>query len=545
MDLRELLGLIKRRWLPIVLMVALGGAAAIGFTQNQQKLYTAQAILLVQPGSGATTSDLNDGAVFVARVVQTYANLARTPVVLDPVGEKLGLGNGGSLAAHVTASITSGTTFLTVRATWSNPETAAALANGVADQLDVAVSDIAPRQGGNAALVVSTITPATPPSKPSSPDLMANLAVGLLGGLVVGLGYVLLVSALDVRVRTASDVRRITSVPVLGEIAKRGRPSKSTIARTNPWAEDYRRVRTNLRLLDVDERASTIVVTSCTSGEGAVHVAFSLARTAVEGGLRVALVEADLRSPSLARSLGLVGGLGLGDVLTLGAEFGDVLEDVDGVDVLHAGAQVRNPGDLITSVRMTELVQALAERYELVVIATPPLLAVTDGAAVGAAAEGVVLVVGRPKITRDQLGEAVTALKMAGARLLGIVINDASDETPTRLPVRGARSGRSYAAQFEPVPTAAPSPEASSEAPSPEAPSAELAPDASSQESSPEASPHESSTAASSPGSSTELVADSAPEERRADAGSEPEDGAPRLEGQDDALTPWAGASAP
>lgn len=438
MDLRELLGALRKQWVPILALTLVGAAAAFAFSVNQQKMWTAQATILVRPAAGQSTADLNSGAVFVERVVGTYAALARTPVVLDPVAEQLGLPSSDTLRGKVSASLNSGTTFITVSATWPDAEGAARVANAVADEMQIAIADVAPRQQDQPSVVVRSIAPAVAPESPSSPDVTANVLVGTFAGFLLGLGFVLLRSALDSRVRTVADARRLTSSPVLGEIAPPRRPSRHAIPDADPWAEDYRRLRTNLRLLDVSERPASVVVTSCTADEGSATVGLGLARTAVEGGLRTVLVEADLRRPRLAGDLRLPPGPGLSELVTTRGDVGAAVHVVDGVDVVPAGAAVANPGDVVTSPAMGDLLAELVKDYDLVVCVAPPVLTVTDAAALGAGTHGVVLVVGRPRVTSDQVTEAVNALEMAGASLLGVVLNDAADVAPARLSRRAA-----------------------------------------------------------------------------------------------------------
>lgn len=438
MDLRELLGALRKQWVPIVALTLVGAVAAFAFSVNQQKMWTAQATILVRPAAGQNTADLNSGAVFVERVVGTWAALARTPVVLDPVADELGLDSSRPLQGRVNAAITSGTTFITISATWPDAAGAARVADAVAAEMGVAIVDVAPRQQDQPSIVVLPVAPAVPPGSPSSPDIPANILVGTFAGFLLGLGFVLLRSALDSRVRTVADARRLTSSPVLGEIAPPRRPSRSTIPDADPWAEDYRRLRTNLRLLDVSERPASVVVTSCTADEGSATVGLGLARTAVEGGLRAILVEADLRHPRLAQDLRLPAGQGLSDLVASRGDIASVVHVIDGVDVLPAGASVANPGDVVTSPAMADLLSRLVEAYDLVVCVTPPVLTVTDAAALGAVTHGVVLVVGRPRVTSDQVTEAVTALEMAGASLLGVVLNDAAAVAPARLSRRAA-----------------------------------------------------------------------------------------------------------
>ncbi|GIG28929.1 polysaccharide biosynthesis tyrosine autokinase [Cellulomonas marina] len=427
MDLRDLVAHLKRSWAPVALLTLLGGAVAFGFVANQPKTYSASARVLVAPN--ASSSDLNGGASFVERVVVTYAALVRTPVVLEPVAEELGYPGGDALLGSVTASVDSGTTFITVYAEQQDPAAAAALADALADQLGEAILDVAPAQDGVSAVSVSTVAQATVPSTASSPDIPVTTAFGAVLGFIVGLGFVLLRAALDTRVRTEADLRRLTPAPVVGVLSSRERAG---MAGGRTWGEDYRRLRTNLRLLNEAQRPRSVVVASSSGTSGTAAVAFNLARAAAEGGLKVCLVEADLRRPSLAQSFNLPEQPGLGDVLAGTAVISGALHQVDGVAVMPAGVTTLSPADVVTSPDMARLLAELTASYDLVVADAPPLPQVTDAAALGAVAEGVVLVVERSRVTRDQVAAAVGALDLAGARLLGTVLEAAPEPTVAR-----------------------------------------------------------------------------------------------------------------
>lgn len=428
MDLQELVAVLRRRWAVFVGLTLIGALSALAFTAVQEREYTATATVLVQPASGQSTNDLNSGATLVERVVQTYAALAVTPVVLEPAAQTLGLTSGAELRGAVSTAISSGTTFVTISVKSSSPEFAAEAANVIGDELARAVADIAPKQSGQAAIVLDTITPAVPPSSPSSPDLVTNVLVGTLAGLLLGAGYITVREAFDTRVRTGTDVRRVTSAPLLGVVtAEAGR--RHGRDRTGPGvapelAEDFRRIRTNLHLSDPKGHVGVLVVTACTSEEGRALFAVNLAQSAMESGLKVCLVEADLRGHELRQALGLREGPGLADVLQGNAKLGSAIQRVNGIEVIHAGQSPSQHDDLVTSLAMTSLLRELDQMYDLVICAAAPLLETVDAAALGTFADGVVLVVRSKRVRRTQLSDAVTALDVAGARLLGVVLNE-------------------------------------------------------------------------------------------------------------------------
>ncbi len=180
----------------------------------------------------------------------------------------------------------------------------------------------------------------------------------------------------------------------------------------------------------------TLLIVSAAPGDGKTTVARHLAGAAARMGSRVLLIDADLRRPTVARQLDLNPSPGLLDVLIGAALIGDVIQTVDveahtgdrpgnrGLDVLVAGgAQAPNPGELIESHAMEGLLEHAKNAYDLVVIDTPPLTAVSDAFPLLSKVDGVVIV-GRVERNRSDLAERLhETLTGAGAPLLGVIAN--------------------------------------------------------------------------------------------------------------------------
>ena len=194
----------------------------------------------------------------------------------------------------------------------------------------------------------------------------------------------------------------------------------------SPMAEAYRQLRTNLRFIDVTSESRSIVFTSAVPHEGKSSVAANLAITLAAAGSRTVLVEADLRQPMVAQYLGLEGAVGLTSVLIGSARLDDVVQSwgrPPGLDVLACGPIPPNPSELLGSMGMVNLIRELENRYEHVIIDSPPLLPVTDAAVLSKLTRGAVLVVGAGQVDRDQVSKALDALGAVGAPVLGIVMN--------------------------------------------------------------------------------------------------------------------------
>ena len=288
------------------------------------------------------------------------------------------------------------------------------------------------------------------------PNLKLNVALGLLVGLALGVGVAVLREVLDTRVRTDADVARVTDTSVIGTIPDDDdAPEHPLIVQSSPHSqrsEAFRRLRTNLQFLDIADRPQSIVVTSSLPGEGKSTTSINVAITLADAGTRVALVDADLRRPSVAKYMGLEGSVGLTTVLIGRASVEDVIQPWGNgyLHVLPAGQVPPNPSELLGSLAMAHLLEKLTAQYDVVIVDTAPLLPVTDAAILSKLTGGALLVVGADKLHRNQLAESVGALETVGARILGIVVNRQKrkqsdqyayyDYTPT--PATSADSGR-------------------------------------------------------------------------------------------------------
>jgi non-specific protein-tyrosine kinase len=193
-------------------------------------------------------------------------------------------------------------------------------------------------------------------------------------------------------------------------------------------SESYRTVRTNVQFSSLDVPVGSIVVTSAQSREGKSTVAANLAVTMAQAGKRVLLVDADLRRPSLHRLFGLSNRHGLTDLLLSERRaVEDVALDthVPGLQVLPSGPQPPNPSEALGSRRMRQVLEEMRQIADVVILDSPPLLAVADGLVLGATVDAAILVVRSGGTRRTLAQRAKEQLDRVEARLLGIVVNAA------------------------------------------------------------------------------------------------------------------------
>lgn len=441
MTLHDYLALLRRNWLLLALMTALGiGLGALAsFLTTPVYSATAQLFVSVQSAEGDQVGTAYTGGLFVQQRIASYTKLVTSPGVLEPVMEELDLiTTPTALAEQVEATSPKGTVLIEVDATDTNPGLAAELANTTAESLGREIQRLETRSSHAAPVTASMTAPAAVPIDPVTPNTKLNLALGLFLGLGLGVSIALLRHTLDTTIKEPSEVVAATGSTILGVVAYDPQSKASPLVsldRGSVRAEAFRTVRTNLQYVDVDHPPRTLVITSSVPAEGKTTTACNLAITLAQAGARVLLVEADLRVPKVADYLGISGDVGLTDVLIGRATFDDVVTHWRRglLDVLASGPIPPNPSELLGSQQMARLLAMAAQRYEAVLLDAPPLLPVTDAAVLAGLADGALLVVRHGRTRREQVAHSTEALQQVGARLVGVVLNF----VPTRSGRRG------------------------------------------------------------------------------------------------------------
>jgi capsular exopolysaccharide synthesis family protein len=276
----------------------------------------------------------------------------------------------------------------------------------------------------------------------------SSLALGVLAGAVVGAALIWLLEFLDTRIRRPERLRDIANAPVLGTITAdpQDSPEALVAAGRTTAADGYRTLRTALQFVEVDATAPVFVITGAQIDPGTAAVAVNTAAAMAEAGQRVLLIDADLHTPSLSDLLGRPAGQpGLTEVLAGSAAVGDATQRwTDGnLDLIVAGTPTTSPTEQIQSKAMDALLSKLRGQYDVVILAAPPLDAVTDAALLAAAADGAVLVARDGKTTADQVKRAVQRLDMVRARMLGSVLLGAR-ESGVQLPYPPLGDGSTF-----------------------------------------------------------------------------------------------------
>lgn len=447
MTFLELVTTLRKRWIYVVAPFLVLASVAFGVSKMMTPVYTARASVYFSLPVGQSGSDLFQGANYTQQQVSSFAGLAISPIVLNPVIERLDLDDTArELAKRITATPNSETVIIQLTATDPDPAQAAAITNAVTKQLRKVVSELSPKlPNGKPSVEAVTIAEAVIPAAQSAPNTRRDVAAGGLLGLILGLLAAVTREKLDTRVRSADDLPRGVSVLTGIEFDKNFSRDSSVASppvsrRDAVRQESYRKLRTNLRFLDIEDPAKVILVASSVASEGKTSTAIGLATVLGDDGKRVLLVDADLRRPRIAENTGLEGAVGLVDVLAGTVDIDVAVQAwLESVDALPSGSIPPNPSELLGSDAMGELVASLRTQYEYIIIDAPPVLPVTDASVLSVHADGVVLVTRYGKTTRPQVAKAVQALRAVNARVLGVIFNRMPAPKPW-----GAQSGYHY-----------------------------------------------------------------------------------------------------
>ncbi len=455
MELKDYWRTIRRRWRLVVLAVVLTTAAAGLLTLQATPQYSSSARLFVQTPSSDTGEAATGGQFAATRVLSYVDNVNKSRALAATVADNLGGElDPDALLGQVSASAVPQTVNILITVMDPDPVEARDIAQAYAEALKAQVAGFeAPSDGGAAPIRVEVSSDAVINMNQVSPNVTRNLGLGIVLGILLGIGIAVLRELLDTTISSTEDVADVTPVPILGNINTDPVAVKKdqvlALSEATPWAEAFRVLRTNMQYVEVDQDHRVFVVSSSLPGEGKSTTSASLAITLAMAGESVALVECDLRRPTMAKRFGLDDAVGTTSVLIGKVSLDDALQvqRESGMSVLTCGPRPPNPSELLQSHAMELLVKDLRSRFDVVILDAPPLLPVTDAALLAARADGMLAIVRHGKTTRDQLAHALERVDSVGAKCLGVVINLVP---PKRGGDRGYGYGYGYSYSYAP-----------------------------------------------------------------------------------------------
>jgi len=308
---------------------------------------------------------------------------------------------------------------------------------------------------------VDIIDRALVPTTPVSPRVFLNLILGILGGLVLGVGIAFVRAFVDFRIRTPEDLKRQGFIPLASisqmdsEIKKIEQDVETQNAPCSfdahlitfyrpmaPISESYRHLRTNIQFLQTGTQVKSFVVTSANPREGKTTTVCNLAVSLAQSEKKVLLVNADLRCPMVQYLFGLKNEKGLANLLTGTASLDEVLQRqvLPNLDIINSGPAPHNPAEILGSKKMKEFIKLMKEKYDMILFDTPPLLAVTDAAALARETDGVLIVASAGTTKANALKPVSEFLLSVGVKIFGVILNNYD--------IRGSHGGYSSSYQY-------------------------------------------------------------------------------------------------
>jgi receptor protein-tyrosine kinase len=440
MNLQDLTKLLRTRWITIAAATLVAVLAAIVYSLLTTPLYEASTRLYVSTSAGSSAAELYQGNRLSQERVASYTQLITGETLAQRTIDKLGVSiDAATLQKRVKATAKLDTVLIVVSVLDESPVRARDIANALSDEFVVMVGELeTPKPGAVPDARVVVEQRASVPSKPAVPKTARNIAIGLGLGVFLGIGLAVIRDVLDNTIKNRQTLEEITGVGIVGTVpldkGRRNQPAISFESDTSAIAEAFRKLRTNLQFLSVDNPPRVIVLTSSVPNEGKSTTAINIALALAEAEHDVVLVDGDMRRPSLDTYLNLVGQAGFSTVLSGAASLSEVLQETNfpRLTVLTSGAIPPNPSELLGSMAAKNVLSELREKFDYVIVDSSPLLAVTDGALLAANADGALIMTRFGQTKREQVEHAVRNLEDVGASLLGAVV--------TMMPARGGNA---------------------------------------------------------------------------------------------------------
>jgi len=276
---------------------------------------------------------------------------------------------------------------------------------------------------------VVQVETATPNENPVSPKTFLNTILAAIAGFLLAVIVIVAREALDDTIKTPRDIIHKFHLPVLGVINRHPTNEKMPISLSeprSPTAEAYRALRTNVNYTSVDHPLKKILITSAEPGEGKSTTISNLAVVMAQNGSRVIIADCDMRHPRLNAYFNLPNRIGMSTLFSHQEVVRSVCQPTNlaGLSVITTGPLPPNPSELMGSKTMQTILDLMGQTADIILIDTPPVLAVTDAAALAPSLDGVILVAQPGKTRMTAFRQTLEQLAQVNARILGVVLNN-------------------------------------------------------------------------------------------------------------------------
>ena len=454
MELRKQWNLILRNLSTFLVLLIVGSSVGLFISIISPKIYESESqIFISTPSPILDISALPEGSSFAEQRVVSYARLINAPITLVPVINKLALNMSASeLASKITSTAPLGTVLINIKVKDISGERAAAIANAVALQFGETINSLEQPEMGTSSGVKSTmVRSGIIPNSPSSPNTKLNVLIGLIFGFVFACLIGILREIFDSTVKNANHLsgKQLLSTILFDEDAEEN-PLVSEIGNYSVRAESFRHLRTALKLPKSENECEVIAITSALPGEGKTTTSINLAISFAQTGLKVALVEANLRRPSFKKyfdksnsvSFGLTNILDQIDFNKSTKKFETYFQvfgsATDSIEWIYSGNIPPDPAEKLGGSAMRDFISSLKREYDIVIVDTPPVLPVTDAAVISSIVDSVIIVVHAGVTRQVHLSGVIEVLENSNAKIAGVVINMVPQNT------RGEEYGYAY-----------------------------------------------------------------------------------------------------
>lgn len=439
MELKQYWNLILKNLSIVLALTFLGGSLGLLVSLATPKQYTAESqIFISTPTPSIDIGALQQGSNFAQQRVISYARVISGPATLVPVIKTLGLQmNSSELAGKIKSTAPLGTVLININVTDDSGVRAAAIANAVAIQFGETIKTLElPQFGESAGVKATMVRSAEIPGGPSTPNTKLNLLTGILAGFIIACLIGIVRQIFDSSVK---NVNHLSGRPLLSTIffdpEAEKNPLLSNIGNYSIRAESFRHLRTALKFPIDQNNCEVIAITSAFPGEGKTTTSINLAIAYAQTGLKVALVEADLRRPSFKKyftsdsdhSMGLIEVLNLIESGKTPKSYERLFQsfgsDDDCIEWISSGAIPNNPAEKLDSAAMDTFFAGLKREYDIILVDTPPALPVTDAAVLSAKVDSVIVVARAGVTKQSHVAGVFEILDNLRAKTLGVVLN--------------------------------------------------------------------------------------------------------------------------
>ncbi len=445
-DLKDILQDVwKGKFLILALMIFSALIMAIWVQFFVSVKYTADGVLYIysenigeiQGVSGVTGAEIEDARTMSTTYIETLKLRSFLTEVSREIDEVY---SWKQIKNVMKITSVNGTEYISVSVTTTDPQMSYRIAKCICEKAQTKFSEIF--RGGEAIIVDEVVYPKSADSKGG----LKKVCISFVAGAVLGVLIIILLNLLDKRLRKSEEISKKHNISILGETmlteyAKKSKKEKGYAKSENEkiiddktdfdTVETYKAMRTNIMFsVPKQDKGNVIVITSASPSEGKTTTSINLALIFAQMGVKVALIDCDLRKPRVHRYMELERGEGVSNIICGYSDIEKATRKnvLENLDVITAGDIPPNPAELIENQSFSDLIEQLQGKYEYIFVDTPPVTVVTDAIVAMKNCTGTILVARQGVTLTDLFGIAVSEIKKSKTKILGAIVHDSKEQ---------------------------------------------------------------------------------------------------------------------